>query len=190
MSGVAGEMDALRIALGEVDVLATLTAGAFDAEDWVDPDPDTVEGVASLLGLIRKSAAAAKAAFHRVHGAIADAAPAPAGEAWDYSDGTAPGRDPVGAGAASAPGDAPAASARDAQVVRRLRERCAAQLGRPVDYPFFAASYLAGEEPDAALLRLFRRNRQLLGRTDDDVIAAMIPFALVHEGPAAPGGGR
>jgi hypothetical protein len=37
VSRVAGEMDALRIALGEVGVLATLTAGAFDAEDWVDP---------------------------------------------------------------------------------------------------------------------------------------------------------
>ena len=188
MSGVASEMDALRIALGEVDVLATLTARAFDAEDWVDPDPDTVEGVASLLGLIKKSAAAAKAAFHQLHGAVADAAPAPVGEAWDYSDGTAPGGDL--ACAASGPGDEPTASARDAELVRRLRERCAAQLGRPVDYPFFLASYLAGEALDAALLRLFQRNRQLLGRTDDDVIAAMVPFALVHESPSDPRGGR
>src|SRR5215468_9102731 len=84
------------LALGEVDLLAAVTAGSFDAEDWVDPDPDTVEGVASLLGLIKKSAAAAKAAFHRLHGAIADAAPAPAGAAWDYRDGTAPRGDLVG----------------------------------------------------------------------------------------------
>ena len=69
MSDIAAHLDDLRIALGEVDVLASLTAGAFDAEDWVDPDPDTVEGVASLLGLIKKSAAVAKAAFHRLHGA-------------------------------------------------------------------------------------------------------------------------
>lgn len=74
--------------------------------------------------------------------------------------------------------------------VRWVRERCAAQLGIPVDYPFFLASYLADEEPDAALLRLFRQNQQLLGRTDDDVIAAMIQFALVHERPSDPGGGR
>jgi hypothetical protein len=47
--------------------------------------------VASLLGLIKKSTAAAKAAFHRLHSAVADEAPAPAGEAWDYRDGTAPG---------------------------------------------------------------------------------------------------
>lgn len=188
MSDVVAPLDDLRIALGEVDVLATLTAGAFDAEDWVDPDPDTVEGVASLLGLIKKSAAAAKAAFHRLHGAVADAASAPAGEAWDYRDGTAPGGEP--AGVASAPQDEPAASARDAELVRRLRERCAAQLGRPVDHPFFLASYLAGEAPDVALLRLFRQNQQLLGRTDDDVIAAMVQFALVHERPANPGGRR
>jgi hypothetical protein len=92
MSGIAESLDELRIALGEVDVLASLTAGAFDAEDWIEPDPDTVEGVASLLGLIKKSAAAAKAAFHRLHGAVADAQPAPAGERWDTEGrGTKPG---------------------------------------------------------------------------------------------------
>jgi hypothetical protein len=92
VSGIAEPLDELRIALGEVDVLALLTAGAFDAEDWVDPDPDTIEGVASLLGLIVKSAAGAKAAFHRLHGAIADAQPAPAGERWDTEGrGTKPG---------------------------------------------------------------------------------------------------
>ncbi len=93
MSSGAEPLDELRIALGEVDILATLTAGAFDAEDWIEPDPDTVEGVASLLGLIKKSAAAAKAAFHRLHGAIADAAPVTtATERWDHEGkGTAPG---------------------------------------------------------------------------------------------------
>ena len=189
MTSIAEPLDELRIALGEVDVLATVTAGAFDAEDWVDPDPDAVEGVASLLGLIRRSATAAKAAFHRLHSAVADAQPVPAaaGVQWDYRDGTAPGGEP--ASVAPALGDA-AASARDAELVRRLRERCAAQLGRPVDHPFFLASYLVGEAPDAALLRLLRRNRQLLGRTDDDVIAAMVPFALVHEGTSDPGGSR
>ena len=44
-----------------------------------------------VLGLISKSASAALAAFNRLHGAVADAAPAPAGERWDYSEGTAPG---------------------------------------------------------------------------------------------------
>jgi hypothetical protein len=190
MSDVATELDQLRIALGEVSILATVTVEAYDSENWDDSDPDVAEGIASLLGLIKKSAMGAMATFHRLHGAIADATPAPSGtgEAFDYSDGTAPGGDP--ASAASAPRDELAASARDAEFVRRLRERCAAQLGRPVDYPFFLASYLAGEAPDAALLRLFRQNQQLLGRTDDDVIAAMVQFALVHETPSDPGGHR
>ena len=92
MSDLATPLDDLRIALGEVDVLAILTATAYDSEDWIGSDPDVVENVASLLGLIKKSAAAAKAAFHRLHGAIADAAPAPAGESWDHEGkGTAPG---------------------------------------------------------------------------------------------------
>ena len=188
MSRVAGEMDALRISLAETEVLSTLTTAAYDSADWGDADPAIVDRIGTLLGLIEKSATAALAAFHRLHGAVADAQPAPAGEAWDYSEGTAPGGDP--ASAASAPESGPTASARDAEIVRRLRERCAAQLGRPVDHPFFLASYLAGEEPDAALLRLFRRNQQVLGRTDDDVIAAMIHFALAHEKPSDHGSGR
>jgi hypothetical protein len=110
MTDVAGEMDQLRISLGEVDVLANLTVAAYDAEDWIGSDPDVVEGVASLLGLIKKSAAAAKAAFHRLHGAIADAQPAPAGERWDHDKGTKPGE---GADPAS----------RDADIVWRIRER-------------------------------------------------------------------
>jgi hypothetical protein len=188
-------MDALRISLAETEVLSTLTTASYDGADWGDADPAIVDRIGTLLGLIEKSATAALAAFHRLHGAVADAQPAPAGEAWDYSDGTAPGGEP--ASAASAPGDEPAASARDAElmrrdveIVRRLRERCAATSGRPVNYPFFLASYLDGEDPDAALLRLFQRNRQMLGRTDDDVIPAMIPFALAHEKPSDHGGNR
>jgi len=72
---------------------ANLTAAAYDEADWMDPDPGVIDSVASLLGLIKKSATAAMAAFHRLHGAVADATPAPPGEAFDYSDGTAPGRD-------------------------------------------------------------------------------------------------
>jgi hypothetical protein len=48
--------------------------------------------VASLIGLIARSASGALAAFHRLHGAVADAQPAPAGERWDHDGrGTAPG---------------------------------------------------------------------------------------------------
>jgi hypothetical protein len=88
-------------------------------------------------------------AFHRLHGAVADAAPAPAGpaEQWDYSDGTAPG----GAEAMSEP---------DAVIVQRIRALCP-------DNRFEGSS-------DVELLQLFRRNKRVLARSDEDVIAAMV----------------
>ena len=62
MSGsAAAELDLLRIALGEIDVLAMLTAAAYDSADWMEPDPAVIESVASLLGLIKESATAAVA---------------------------------------------------------------------------------------------------------------------------------
>jgi hypothetical protein len=82
VSDVAVELDGLRITIAEVEVLSTLTASAYDSADWSDADPAIVDQIATLLGLIAKSASAALAAFHRLHGAVADAQPAPAGEQW------------------------------------------------------------------------------------------------------------
>jgi hypothetical protein len=146
MSDVATHLDGLRVALGETEALAAVTAEAFDRQEWDDADPLHVERMASLLGLISRSATGALAAFHRLHSAVADAAPAPAGERWNYSEGTAQ-------------GEGEALSAEDAAIVRRIRERCTD--GR----------YDGGS--DAELIQLFRRNRQVLGRSDEDVIAAM-----------------
>jgi hypothetical protein len=146
MSAVAGELDQLRIALGEVEAVAAIAAESYDRQDWGDADPLHVDRMASLLGLIARSAAGALAAFHRLHGAVADAAPAPAGERWDYHDGTAP-------------GEQVAMSEQDAEIVRRIRERCP-------DHRFDGGS-------DDELIQLFRRNKQVLGRSDEDVIAAM-----------------
>ena len=144
MSDVAVEMDQLRIALGEVNILAAVTADAYDSEDWDDSDPDIAEGIASLLGLMKKSAMSAMAAFHRLHGAVADAAPAVAGERWDNEGrGTKPGE---GAG--------------EAEIIRRLR-------AESPDGRFDGHS-------DEALIQLFRRNKRVLARSDEDVIAAMI----------------
>jgi hypothetical protein len=148
-------LDDLRIALGEVDVLATVTVTAYDEADWTDPDPGVVEGMASLLGLIKKSAGAAMVAFHRLHGAVADAtlAPSGTGEAWDHYDkGTSPGE-----GAAS--GGEQTMSAEDAATVRRIRTRSP-------DRRFDGGT-------DEELLDLFKRNKQVLNRSDEDVIAAM-----------------
>jgi len=68
--GLPVMLDDLRIALREVDVLATLTAVTYDEADWTDPDPGVVEGIASLLGLIKKSAAQAMVAFHQMDDAM------------------------------------------------------------------------------------------------------------------------
>jgi hypothetical protein len=59
MSDVAGGLDALRIALGETEALAAVTAEAYDRQDWDDADPLHAERLASLLGLISKSASGA-----------------------------------------------------------------------------------------------------------------------------------
>jgi len=130
MTGIAEPLKDLRIALGEVDVLSILTAATYDEAGRMDRGPGAIDAVATLLGLIRKSATAALAAYRRLHGAVADAQPAPA--------------DP---------------SAQDADIVRRIRERC-------LDNRYEGAS-------DAELLQLFERNKRVLHRSDEDVIAAM-----------------
>ena len=75
-----------------------------------------------------------------------DAQPAPAGERRGYDKGTAPGED----------ADPPA---QDADIVRRIRARCP-------DNRFEGGS-------DDELIQLFRRNKRVLNRSDEDVIAAM-----------------
>ena len=145
---VADEMDDLRIALSEVDVLSRLTEVLYDEADWTEPDPDVVEAIATLLGLIKKSAGGSLDAFHRLHAAVADATPAPAGsgEAFDYSDGTAPG------------GEKPLPK-QDAAIVRRLRTL--SQDGRFDGYT------------DDALIHLFRRNQQAVGGTEEQIMDVM-----------------
>jgi hypothetical protein len=91
MMDLAGRLDQLRIAVGETEALAAVTAESYDRQDWSGADLLHVERLASLLGLISKSASGAMTAFHRLHGAIADAQRAPEGEYWDYSEGTAGG---------------------------------------------------------------------------------------------------
>jgi hypothetical protein len=75
-TGVADQLGALRVAAGEADALAAVTVALFDDGDWTDPDPVLVDRVASLLGLMGRAATAVIAAVEKLHGAIADAAPA------------------------------------------------------------------------------------------------------------------
>lgn len=84
-------LDALRIAVGEVDVLSRVTTDVYDGADWSGSDPEVVDRVACLLGLISRSATSVVIAFHRLHTAVADALPAPAGERWDDEGASTPG---------------------------------------------------------------------------------------------------
>src|SRR5262249_4452107 len=105
-----------------------------------------------------------------------DAQPAPAGERWD-GEGTAPDRDAE-------------LLRRDADIVRRFRERLAQAFDAPTDYPFFRRDWLPGEDADAALLRIFKRNKAVLDRSDDDVINAIIEHERRHGSGCSPGATR
>ncbi len=91
MTDVAAQLDELRLAIGEVDALAAVTLSWFDDGDWNGADPVLVERAGYLLGIIDRSAANATLKVDVFHVADADAQPAPAGESWDYRDGTASG---------------------------------------------------------------------------------------------------
>jgi hypothetical protein len=92
MTGVAlAHLDELRIAVGEVDALASVALSWFDDGDWNGADPALVERAGHLLGVIARSAATAASKVDRFHVAVADAKPTPTGERWDYNDGTASG---------------------------------------------------------------------------------------------------
>ena len=90
MTDIAALLHALHVAVAEVEALAALAVHAFDDADWHGGD-ELVERMASVLGVIARSAASAITALNRLHSAIADAQPATAGERWDYNDGTASG---------------------------------------------------------------------------------------------------
>ncbi|HET7505249.1 MAG TPA: hypothetical protein VFK02_29725 [Kofleriaceae bacterium] len=77
--------------MSEVDVLASVTTDVYDKADWGGADPEDVDRVACLLGLISRSATSAVTAFHRLHAAVADALPASAGERWDDRGAATPG---------------------------------------------------------------------------------------------------
>ena len=103
-----------------------------------------------MLGVLATSATSAAGKFERFQIAFVDSRPVTTPvERWT-DDGTSPG---------DGEGDEPAMSAEDAATVRRIRELCP-------DNRFEGGS-------DAELLDLFRRNKRVLERGDEDVIAAM-----------------
>jgi hypothetical protein len=141
------EMDDLRLAVGEVEALAAMLLRFFDASDWSGADSQLVDRTGHVLGLLATSATSAAGKFERFQIAYIDSRPVPVAERWT-DDGTAPGG-----------GDEPVMSAQDAAIVQRIRARC-------------PDSRFEGDS-DEELIELFKRNKQVLARSDEDVIAAM-----------------
>jgi hypothetical protein len=88
MTGVAEQLDHLRLAVGEVDAIAAVTLKWFDDEDWSGADQLLVERAGFMLGVIAKSAAFAASKIDGFHVAVADTQPVPTGVQWDDNRGT------------------------------------------------------------------------------------------------------
>jgi hypothetical protein len=61
----------------------------------------------------------------------------------------------------------------ESSVLSRLRKRLAERFEQPIDHRFFSESYLPGELPDEALLRMFRRQQWIMNWTDEETIESM-----------------
>lgn len=171
MSRIATQLDELRDVVGEIDALAALALESFDRADWSDADPLLVERTAYALGMIARSAATAASKLEGFHAAVTDTQPASAGE---RRGGTAPAKETAMSARDAEIVKRPASFSREADVVKRLRERCAAAFKRPVDYPFFNKAYMPGETPDQALWRIFHSEQLVSGWLDGAVMDALI----------------
>ena len=91
MSDVAGEMDAMRLAVGEVEALAAMLLHFFDASDWSGADSQLVDRTGHVLGALAASATSAAGKFERFQIAFVDSRPVSTPvERWT-DGGTAPG---------------------------------------------------------------------------------------------------
>jgi hypothetical protein len=148
MTSTMQEMDAMRLAVGEVEALAAMLLAFFDSSDWSGADSQLVDRTGHVLGVLATSATSAAGKFERFQTAYVDSRPVSTPvERWT-DDGTSPGE-----------GDEPAMSAEDAEVVQRIRELCP-------DKRFDGGT-------DEELIQLFRRNKRVLEHGDEDAIAAM-----------------
>jgi hypothetical protein len=72
MNDVEAALDRMRLAIGEVDALATIAVAWFDGVDQSGADPVLVERIGYLLEVIARSAATAASKVDSVHAAVAD----------------------------------------------------------------------------------------------------------------------
>lgn len=168
MTDIDNELSQLRIAVGEIEALAALILESFNRADWRGADGLVVGRMGRLLGVLATSATSVASKFERFQTAFGGMRPAPAGERTRHEEGTVSEEQTT-----MSKRDARIIK-RDAEIVRQFRERCALAFDCPTSYPFFRESYLPGEDSDAALLRIFKRNKRVLYRSDDDVMRSII----------------
>lgn len=62
----------------------------------------------------------------------------------------------------------------ESSVISRLRRQLAEKFEQPVDHRFFCDRYLPGEDPNAALLRMFKLLQWSVSLTDEQTIDSMV----------------
>jgi hypothetical protein len=178
MSRVATQLGELRDAVGEIGALVARAADSLDHASWSGADHLLVdhllvELLAYVLGEVARSATAAASKLDGLRVVVASAQPKPAGERRD-GEGTAPGTEVVVFTHDGLIVKRSASFSREADVVKRLRERCAAAFKQPIDYPFFNKAYMPGEMPDQALWRIFQSEKLVTGWIDGAVMDMLL----------------
>src|SRR5262249_41408401 len=64
----------------------------------------------------------------------------------------------------------------ESSVISRLRKRLAEKFGTPGDHRFFEDRYLPGQDPKAALLRMFKQLQWMVSLTDEQTIESMVRY--------------
>jgi hypothetical protein len=154
-SRVATQLDELRDVVGELDALAVLALEAFDRANWSGADPFLAERTARIIGIIARSAATATSKLEVLRVEVADDA---RGSHLQLS----------------LPYTIANCLVRhESSVISRLRRRLAEVFEKPVDHQFFSDRYLPGEDPNAALLRMFKQLQWMVSLTDEETISAL-----------------
>lgn len=173
MTDIDRELDRLRVAVSEVEALATVILENFKRADWRGADGLVVKRTRHVLGVLATSATGVTFKLERFQTALVDMPQTRADGRRDSEKGPVI-REPTAITEAQ---HAAMIDRRDAAIIRRLRARCAIAFDLPVTYPFFRESYLGGEEADTALLRIFKRHKDAGGPVnDEDIISAIIEY--------------
>jgi hypothetical protein len=154
-SRVATQLDELRDVGGEIDALAALALESVGRADWSGADPLLVERTAYVLGMIARSAATAASKLDGLRAKVADGAKGSHPQlSLPYTIANCLFR-------------------HESSVISRLRRRLAEKFEQPVDHRFFSDRYLPGEDPNAALLRMFKLLQWSVSLTDEQTIESM-----------------